>query len=265
MSDQEIENTETIESMSDFMNDTNVDNSIEQEVEQDEIIAESVPAEEESIDKVEKEVESSKGFQKRVDKLTKQKYDEKARADKLQAQLDAIEAEKNKLTKPTLEDYSFDEDEYNKANHAYISQQAVNDYQQTQAEASKLAADQAEQTAKQEVFNAQVEALGKADFMEVANSIPELPEGIAMALMSDDNGAALIYQIGNDIELANRLATMTPAQAFMTIGRLDVNNVGEKKQVKVSSAPAPVKGIKASGSSTPKDIDKMTMAEFMAL
>jgi len=209
------------------------------------------------------------GFQKRIDKVTADKYKEKNRADELQKRIDALEAanSENELKKPKLDDpdIDYDDDAFDKATHDYNVAQGVK---------QALAEQQRELTAKQQKdaaqkvsddFIAQVKGLGKADFDERANAIPNLPEGVASALMGYDKGAEMIYHLGSpeNAEKAAELASMTPAMALMEIGKLSIK-LTAKPEIKTSAAPEPIETLR-SGAALKSDIgDTMSMSDWMA-
>ena len=250
--------------------DAFVQEAIDQDSQQqptDKPIVESAPAEKVIQDDVKPVVvvEDDKpvdGFQKRINKVTADKYEETRRADALQARLDKLRntpADKVDTKAPTLEDHEYDEDAFNQANVSYQVQQEL----AKQANETKQA--QANVKAQQgvEKFNEQVTALGKEDFSEKAEAIPNLPEGVADALMQVENGAEMIYHLGTHLDKADALANMTPAQAMMELGRLSVE-MNKKPEIKPSAAPETIEPLQA-GSALSSDIgDEMSIEAWMA-
>lgn len=186
------------------------------------------------------------GFQKRINKVTADKYAEKRRADDLQKRLDELAVkpvETQAQGSPKLEDFDFDQEKHNaalikhevaegmKAQNA-IAQQAYNDQQAQQA---------------QGVFNERVATLGKEDFDTVASAVPTLPVGVADALVQSENGAELIYHLGTHLDLADKLAGMTPAMAMMELGKISLN-MSAQPDVKLSAAPDPIEPLNSGGS-----------------
>lgn len=226
---------------------------------------ESAPAEKAIQDDVKPVVDDDKpsdGFQKRINKVTADKYEETRRADALQARLDKLEnnpAAKVDAKAPTLEDHDYDEDAFNQANVSYQVQQEL----AKQANKTKQAQANAKAQQGVEKFNKQITALGKEDFSEKASAIPNLPEGVADALMQVENGAEMIYHLGTHLDKADALANMTPIQAMMELGRLSVE-MNKKPEIKPSAAPEPIKPLQA-GSALSSDIgDEMSIEAWMA-
>ena len=209
------------------------------------------------------------GFQKRIDKVTADKYSEKRRADDLQKRVDAFEASKAKetLQKPKLDDPSIDYDEeaFDKANRKYDIDQGVQDVLAQQSADAKA---EQQETEKEKVltdFNERIKTLGKADFDEKANSIPNLPAGVADAIMQSEFGAEMIYHLGSpeNAEKANAIANMTPAMAMMELGKLSTQ-LSIKPEIKLSAAPDPITTLNSGGSTLEISEDDMTMDQWMA-
>ena len=112
-------------------------------------------------------------------------------------------------------------------------------------------------------FNEQVAALNKGDFSVKAEAIPNLPAGVADAIMQSEGGAEMVYHLGSNLDKAQAIANMSPALAMMEIGKLSVQ-LSAKPEIKTSAAPDPIEPLGSGGSVTPKDDDDMTMSEFMA-
>jgi hypothetical protein len=190
------------------------------------------------------------GVQKRINKITADKYTEKRRADDLQRQLDELKDQPKPVdttAAPKLEDFDFDQDAYNAAliDHKVAQRvsEAVKEVATTQSDATKAA----ESQKAQQGFNDRIAALAKTDFDEVANSVPLLPEGVADALVRAENGAELIYHLGTHLDLADKVANMSPQQAMMELGRISVT-MAATPDVKLSAAPDPIEPLNSGGS-----------------
>jgi hypothetical protein len=220
--------------------------------------AEPVEPTESAPEKVE-EAPKEDGFQKRINKVTADKYAEKRRADELQRKLDEalakpVNADQGKM--PTLEDHDFDDAAFNAATIKYQVAEAV----KSQAEAAQQTAAKASAEQSQAAFNERIAALNKSDFADVANAIPELPNGVADALVQSENGAELVYHLGTHLDMADKLATMSPQQAMMELGRISAN-MSAQPNIKLSAAPDPIEPI-SSGGSLSKDLGEMSMDEI---
>ncbi len=225
------------------------------------IIAESKEPESEEITEsapVVEEAPKEDGFQKRINKVTADKYEQQRRADDLQRQLDEVQkAPKQAGDAPKLEDFDHDEEAFNAANIKYQVGVAV------QAEKAVLntEAQQAKAAEAQLAFNESIVAMNKPDFADVASAVPQLPQGVADALVQSENGAELIYHLGTHLDMADKLANMSPSQAIMELGRISAN-MNTKPEIKQSAAPDPIEPITSGGGSLKKDYGEMSMEEI---
>ena len=219
-----------------------MDLGVEPEAEQpesatDETVTEEVEA------KAEVETKPEDGFQKRINKVTADKYAEKRRADELQRKIDELEAKpKAAEVAPKLEDFDHDEEAFSAANvrHQVSLAMAEQDVRRNEEAA------QASARAVQRGFEEQVVALGKEDFADKASAVPLLPAGVADALMQSEGGAQMIYHLGGHLDVADRIAGMTTAAAMMELGRISAN-MSATKDIKTSAAPDPIEPIKSGG------------------
>lgn len=221
-------------------------------VEKEEVVieAEATAEEEKPVDK----------FQERINKVTADKYEQQRRADALQAKLDELQVKEEPIGEaPTLEQHDFDEAAHNAA---LVKHQVQLELQQ-QRELQKQEASTAKSNLVQEEFGKRVTALGKADFAEKAEAIPNLPAGVADALMQSENGAELIYHLGSHLDKADSLANMTPAQAMMELGKLSVS-MNAKPEIKTSAAPDPIEPVNAGSAISSNIDDDMPIDEWMA-
>ena len=212
------------------------------------------------------------GVQERINKITADKHEERRqreasdkRADELQAKLDSIEANKPTLSKPNLEDddINFDEDLFNKRSVAFQVQEQVKAELTTQKAQQDQTDQQAEAQAELSKFNERAEALGKDDFAVKAKAIPELPEGVASAIMSLENGAEMVYHLGSNLDKADALSSMTPMAAMMELGRISAS-ISVKPEIKTSAAPDPIEPVTAGSALSDKIDDEMSIDSWMA-
>ena len=197
------------------------------------------------------------GFQKRINKVTADKYEQQRRADDLQRQLDEVKAKPKEVgAPPKLEDFDHDEELFNAAQIKHQVAEAV------KAERTSIdtEAQQAKAAEAQRAFNERIVAMNKPHFADVANSVPTLPAGVADALVQSENGAELIYHLGTHLDMADKLANMSSTQAIMELGRISAN-MNTKPEIKQSAAPDPIETITSGGGSLKKDYGEMSMEE----
>lgn len=190
------------------------------------------------------------GFQKRINKVTADKYAEKRRADELQRKLDEMTEQPKPVdlkAAPKLEDFDFDQDAYNTALIDHKVEQRVSEAVKAVTATQSNDAIAAEAKVAQKGFNDRIVAMAKTDFDVVANNVPLLPEGVADALVRSENGAELIYHLGSHLDLADKIANMSPQAAMMELGRISVT-MSAQPDVKLSAAPDPIEPLNSGGS-----------------
>ena len=198
--------------------------------------------------------------QKRFNKITAEKYAEKQRADELQRKLDERQAQPETASgAPKLEEFDYDEAAFNAATIKHQVAEAV----KSERTALITESNQAKAAEAQKAFNDRITAMNKSDWAEVAGAIPNLPGGVADALVNSENGAELIYHLGTHLDQADKLASMSPNQAMMELGKISAN-LNAKPNIKLSAAPEPIAPI-TSGSSLSKDMGEMSMEEIYGL
>jgi hypothetical protein len=198
------------------------------------------------------------GFQKRINKVTADKYTAQRERDELQKKIDEMQAKPKEVgAAPKLEDFDHDEELFNQASIKYQVAEAVT----AQAVERQNEASQANAAKTQEAFNERITALGKEDFDVVAGKIPALPAGVAKALAESENGAELIYHLGEHLDVADKIANMSPGAAMMELGSI-ASNMNTKPEIKHSAAPDPIEPITSGGGSLGKDMGPMSMEEI---
>ena len=195
--------------------------------------------------------ELSKRAQTRINKVTADKWDEKRRADELQAELDTLKTQsviQKPSAAPKLEDFDFDEEAHQSAMIDYKVDQKVNQkaesiqkqQQDSQKEEAKANA------TKKFADNCVTFAADKADFNEVLGRVPTLQPSVLDELMSRDNGPQLAYFLGTHADIADQIISMNPVAAGIKIGEIS-RKLAEPKQIKPSSAPEPIDPLTSGG------------------
>lgn len=210
---------------------------------QDQIADQGQTVESATTKEVKADDKPSDGFQTRINKVTADKYAEKRRADALQAKLDELNKTPSveQVKAPVIDDFD-DDDAFNQANIQHqVTQELA---KQTAAQRQTDTDDKARQAADE--FTQKIAKFGKEDFFEKANSIPDLPPGVADALMQSDIGPELIYHLADHLDQADALAGMTPAAAMMELGKIH-STMTAKQNIEPSAAPDPIQPL-SSGS-----------------
>lgn len=202
-------------------------------------------------------------FQKRINKVTADKWEEKRRADALQKKLDDIEAAKpqsSELVEPTLESFEFDDDKYQSALVDYRVDKRLRANDVKQQEDYEVKASEA-RTAKF-LENAEGLAKEKEDFTEVLRNMPTLQPTVLAAVMEDPKGPELAYYLGKHLDITDKIVSMNPIAAAIEIGRIS-QRLAEPKQIKPSSAPDPISAVSSGGVVSSNIGDEMSTAEWM--
>lgn len=212
----------------------------------------------------------SKGrFQKRVDRLTREREEAKREAaywrglaeGKAPGGAKQAEPEKSQAkAAPKVEDFE-DYADYLEARIEFNRQKRDAEAESAKA-ASYAAREQAALTRKWEA--AQDSARERfADFDEVVKN-PNLPitTSMAKAILQTDAAAEIAYHLGTHPEEAAKIAALSPVAQAIAIGRLEAT-VSKPAPRKVTNAPKPPPTLKG-GAVPTKDPSKMSMEEYAA-
>lgn len=190
-----------------------------------------------------------KGVQKRIDRLTRQKYEAQARAEYLEKMLNERQAPK---TESVIDRSQFASDE------DYV--EAIVESRLAQKEQAKQAQGFAK---KVETIIKEAEKLGDFDpddFREVPIS-----KIMAEAIVESDVSAQLVKFFHDEPEEAERISQLSPARQAAAIGKLEDKLTSDKpKAVSKSAAPAPIKPVSGNGKSTAGYRPDMSQSEYVA-
>lgn len=225
--------------------------------------------------KEQEETEKKPWFQKRFAEITKQKYDEKQRADAAEKKAQDLEARIQKLektkepefkpTRPRPEEPDFntyvdkhdDPDEayseYSKALAKYTDDLTDWKLEQRDAKATQKRereTKKAEEQKVQQSFYEKAAAIRKAglekfnDYDEVVGGIPLplIPIQLQHAITELNDGDSVIYYLGKNLQEAERISKLPPYAMAAELGKVEmkISNT-QKKQTK---APEPIKPLK---------------------
>ncbi len=208
-----------------------------------------------------------KGVQKRIDRLTQEKYRLRAELDFLRSQQpqQAQPAQQAQQTSqaPKLEQYNSIE-EYLDALADHKASQKF-DHLAKEREAKESQTRQQQEVAKlHESYTKQTEQARQAygDFDDVVQD-PDLPisQAMAEAIMRSTNGADVAYYLGKNPDQAARIASLDPFSAAVEIGRIAATVVRPQPR-KTSNAPPPIQPVGARATPV-TDPDKMSADEWM--
>jgi phage-related minor tail protein len=217
-------------------------------LEQEEVLTETLEGSApETVDDV-PEVDNT---QKRINKITAEKYAEKRKAEDLQRRYDELVAsQKPAETKaPTLEDYDYDESAFNAASISHqVKQGMALESQRLQQEGITTRQEAANQQ-RADTFNAQVAKVTKEhpDYQERIKTLPEFKQDTLDAIMSSEKGAEIALALSDQLDLAEEIANASPMVAAMKLGELSAR-LGVKPPIRTSAAPSPIEPLSSGGS-----------------
>jgi hypothetical protein len=197
------------------------------------------------------------GVKKRIDKVTRQKYEAIAESNRLKAEIEQLRAQiAPKQEAPDIAQFD-DFESYSEAVAEYK-------YQQKQQEAQKQQHTQVHTQKVAQEWVSKVEEVRKVapDFDQVFNNVASI-EFAPMALEAiagHKKGAEIAYSLGKDLSEAYRIAALPPAEQLMAIGELAAKTSLPKPKT-VSSAPPPVKTV--SGGNVTTDPSKMSTSDYI--
>ena len=207
------------------------------------------------------------GFQKRIDKLTREKEHWKEQAlQALTAKPVASQAtESPKATgKPQVDDFKTHA-EYVEALTDWKVDEKVRSFEAKQnAEKAKTVQATVEQTflEKQKEFKA-----ATPDFDEVmADADIQVSRAVLEEISTNDHGPALQYFLAKNPDEAGRLSKLTPLALAREVGRIESRFVTapSAKTATVTKAPAPPNPVSRSTSTSGPDPEKMSISEYTA-
>jgi len=188
------------------------------------------------------------GAQKRIDRLTREKYQLKAELDVIRRSLDGGQTRSNGVDRGQ---YESDQDYI----EAVVEQRLAQRETQRQAEQS---------VSKRDKIFAEAEKLGNFDRDEFA-AVP-ITGVMAEAIMDSDIAAQLVVYLNDNPDEAEDIADMSKARQAAAIGRLEARLEGgsKPKAVSKSAAPEPIKPVSGSKASTGFRVG-MSQSEYRAL
>jgi hypothetical protein len=255
--------------------------------------AESEPASDTGTPESEEEQPRARGkggFQRRIDKLTREKTQalelagqERLARLRLQAQLagKAAGAPESRAAgdhdpKPTEEHFETWEDYTEALTRWAVRQEAKSEKQrEIQADAEEAANERLRENF--EAHNKRVNAARQQyeDWDQVAESLEgggAIPQSVGLALVELENGPAVMYHLAKNPGLLTKLNEMSEVRAVAEVGRIAASLSSAETAVEgksspepwpVSAAPAPIKPVGGSATKTATDPSKMPLADYI--
>ena len=208
-----------------------------------------------------------KGVQKRIDRLTREKYRLQAQLDVMQSQRQQPEPQRQPAPKaegaPTPDKFSSYE-EYLEAKAEWKAEQKVAEVLRKQQESTQQQSAQAEHAKLQRTWEKRVQDAMSVydDFEEVALS-PDVPvtQSMMQSIIRAEKGADVAYFLGKNPEVAQQIAQLDPVSVAIRIGEIAAT-VARPAPKKTTSAPPPISPVGSRSGAPQKDPDKMTVEEW---
>ncbi len=221
----------------------------------------------------------NKGVGKRIDELTREKYDAQRERDfwREQAMRNQRQPEQRQeqagqtvqaTDEPTLEEHGFDVAAYNRAWYDWRKQE--------DAKADQKAKEIQSQQERAKKYQDSVQSFAEAnpDFYDVFHDGLPVTQTMAEAITDADNPAAIAYYLGQNPEEAARIAGMSPSAVSRAIGRIEAklesqaapaaaDQARAPEQKTVTKAPPPVTTL-SGAPPVVKDLTEMSMADYDA-
>lgn len=187
-------------------------------------------------------------------------------------QLKAIKDAASGIKQPVEADFE-DLDAYNAALSLYAARRANNEDKAEQAERSvKQAEEQRKQSAMESWRETEADSRKKYDDFD-AVAYGQFPVSAIMADMIQESeiGGDLLYHLGSNTEVSEKISRMQPAQAIKEMTRLEMKLEGEMNRKALetpsdppkSNAPPPINPVNGGSGPVQKDPEQMGMAEYI--
>lgn len=212
--------------------------------------------------------------QERINKLTREKYEARQKAEELEQRLKDIEAKipaqkTQELAIPKEDDFD-SYSEYQSAHSDYIAKRAAAEaYERVSTEAKAREEAQAT-TSKKEALRAKKAAFDERleskrsqfqDFEEVAYGHQFINENMAQRIFDSEKGPEIAYHLGSHLDEAERIFALDPVSQAVELTKLEFQ-VKALNPKKVSSAPDPITPIDGKESVQLSE-DKMTDEQWI--
>jgi hypothetical protein len=221
------------------------------------------PAPAESGEQKEEQARDEKGrfVQKRINELTREKYEARRQVDALRAELEQLRTQvqpRQPAPNPQEDPEGFIAHlAREEAKKLFESERATTAQQQEQARFQSLAQQHAERAVK---FAAE-----HPDYAEAEDNLVSMlgqDPMLAEILMSSEHGPLVVHHLGTHLDEAAQLALMPPHLRIAHVARLEAR-LSAPKPKPVTKAPDPTPSL-GGGAPATKDPDRMSTDEWLA-
>ena len=232
------------------------------------------PSSEENADnQAEEKQKTRNSVQQRISQHARQKNEANTRVQELEQQNRYLSEQINQVQQPLdqfpeLQDYDYDQSQYQQAVTQYNAQLNAQTVQQAMGQ---------QQQAQLNHLNAQKQVISEESFKEKSKDFaldfpdyetkitaPNFQQSdfVARAIVNDfDNGPAVAYWLASNPQQAQRVNQMSQLEAMKALTVVSTALSIAKRPVKTTNAPAPSKSVTPRGKVS-KDPDKMSPTEY---
>lgn len=206
-------------------------------------------------------------FQERISDLVRQREEARKQAEWFRTELEKLRQPDQKPAqaegKPVPASFNSYED-YLEALSDWKADQRISKFKSELQETESKKTEQQHAETVRSSFSSKVDAAREKyeDFDSVAfdESLP-VTQFMTQAIVETDNGADILYHLGNNPKEAQRIASLSPIAQAREIGRLEMKLSQTPVKPKTSSAPAPINPVgKGSTTTSPEN---MSTEEWM--
>ena len=216
--------------------------------------------------------EYTKAVQKRIDELTREKYEQKRKADALERKLAELETAvyiPPRPTRPDIETFKNDLGEldnktYNEALTKYEDNLFDWKEKTVTAERQKKTSQESRQTNIANFYQKADELREKYKDFDDAINAPNFTPDVQDAIFDSEYGAEIAYFLGKNKGEATRIGTLPLAQMLIEFGKLENRFSADTTKKRVSNAPKPIKPVSGGTEEvTVKKPEEMTAKEYL--
>lgn len=197
-------------------------------------------------------------IQKRIDELTRERHDERRRADAAEARARELETKfrtaETQAAEPKIEQFQQYDDylrAYAKWEAKTIVSAELEKFAKTNLQTFEQRAQQEQAVAQAQQFDRALQSVEQdgskkyADFVKVVSEGPQLGPQMGQMVLSTERPAEISYYLAKNPEVGIALANMHPMHAAREIGKLEAMFTSKR----VTSAPPPPKTVGSSDKS----------------
>ena len=207
----------------------------------------------------EKDSDTDKGkesdaVQRRINKITAEKYELRRQLEEKEKRLKEFEQSMTPQKEPTLDDpdINYDQDKLVEKIVSYRLQQKQTT---TQPQVDPVKAE------KVATFSTKLSDFRKEapDYDDVVKQMP-IGQNASDAILEMDNGPAVAYYLAKHLDVVDELNSLSPVAATLRVQEL--SRKLQPASPKISQAPEPVESVKNGGGKVTKNTDEMSVEEL---